>query len=49
MAEGVEGLLRDKTRPPGITPLEAALVDKIVALTLEPPVIGPAILRKSGL
>lgn len=37
MAEGVDGLLRDKTRPPGIPPLEAALVDKVVALTLEPP------------
>ena len=37
MAEGVDGLLRDKTRPPGIAPLEAALVDKVVALTLEPP------------
>lgn len=37
MAEGVEGLLRDKTRPPGIAPLEATLVDKVVALTLEPP------------
>ena len=37
MAEGVDGLLRDKTRPPGIAPLAAALVDKVVALTLEPP------------
>ena len=37
MAEGVEGLLRDKTRPPGIAPLDAELVDKVVALTLEPP------------
>lgn len=36
MAEGVEGLLRDKTRPPGIAPLETTLVDKVVALTLEP-------------
>ena len=33
MAEGVDGLLRDKTRPPGIAPLETALVDKVVALT----------------
>src|SRR3546814_12168224 len=31
------GLLRDKTRPPGIAPLEAALVDKVVKLTLETP------------
>lgn len=37
MAEGVEGLLRDKTQPPGIAPLDAELVDKVVALTLEPP------------
>ena len=37
MAEGIDGLLRDKTRPAGIAPLEAALVDKVVALTLEPP------------
>lgn len=29
MAEGVEGLLRDKTRPPGIAPLDAVLVDKV--------------------
>jgi hypothetical protein len=36
MAEGMEGLLRDKTRPPGIAPLDAELVDKVVALTLEP-------------
>jgi hypothetical protein len=36
MAEGVDGLLRDKTRP-GIPPLAAALIDKVVALTLEPP------------
>ncbi len=37
MAEGVDGLLRDKTRPPGIAPLKATLVDKVVALTLGPP------------
>ena len=37
MAEGVAGLLRDKTRPPGIAPLKRTLVDKVVALTLEPP------------
>ena len=37
MAEGVDGLLRDKTRPPGIAPLSSTLVDKVVALTLEPP------------
>jgi hypothetical protein len=37
MAKGVDGLLRDETRPPGIAPLETALVDKVVALTLEQP------------
>ena len=37
MAAGVDGLLRDKTRPPGIAPLKPALVEKVVALTLEPP------------
>jgi len=35
--EGVDVLLRDKTRPPGTPPLETTLVDKVVALTLEPP------------
>jgi transposase len=37
MSEGVEGLLRDKTRPPGIAPLDAVLVDKVVTLTLKAP------------
>ena len=37
MAEGVDGLLRDKTRPPGLAPLHQDLVDRVVALTLEPP------------
>ncbi|RJT28871.1 helix-turn-helix domain-containing protein, partial [Mesorhizobium waimense] len=37
MNEGVDGLLRDKTRPPGIAPLQSVLVDKVVALTLDPP------------
>ena len=37
MAQGVEGLLRDRTRPPGIAPLASSLVDRVVALTLEPP------------
>ena len=37
-AEGVEGLLRDKTRPPGKAPLAAAVIAKILALTCaEPP------------
>ena len=34
---GVEGLMRDKTRPPRIPPLEAAVVDRVVALTLADP------------
>ncbi|MFP6774607.1 MAG: IS630 family transposase [Alphaproteobacteria bacterium] len=37
MQKGVEGLLRDKTRPPGIAPIEAHRVREIVGLTLEPP------------
>lgn len=37
MAGGVDGLLRDKTRHPSITPLKAALVDKVGKLKLEPP------------
>jgi transposase len=35
---GVDGLLRDKSRPPGKAPLPKALVDRVVASTLgEPP------------
>src|ERR1700745_2084228 len=38
MREGVAGLLREKTRKPGLPPLPAAVVDRVVALTLtEPP------------
>jgi hypothetical protein len=37
MAEGVDGLLRDKSRPPGIATLDKAVVDKVVKLTLEAP------------
>jgi hypothetical protein len=40
MREGVAGLLREKTRKPGLPlpPLPTALVDRVVALTLaEPP------------
>lgn len=37
MSSGVDGLLSDKTRPPGIAPLEKDLVNKVVALTQEPP------------
>jgi transposase len=38
MAAGVDGLLEDKSRPPGRTPLSKALVERVVELTLgEPP------------
>lgn len=37
MTKGVDDLLRDKTRPHGIAPLETALVGKVVALMLELP------------
>ena len=39
MREGVAGLLRDRTRRPGIPPLPAATVERVVELTLrqEPP------------
>jgi transposase len=37
MSEGVDGLLRDKSRPPGIAPLDGEPVEQVVALTLEPP------------
>jgi len=35
--EGVDGLLRDKTRPPGKPPLPAATVAKVLALTCTAP------------
>jgi transposase len=35
--EGVVGLLRDKTRPPGRAPLPADVVQRVVDLTLEEP------------
>jgi transposase len=34
MEEGVEGLLRDKSRPPGKAPLPKAVVEQVVDLTL---------------
>jgi Homeodomain-like domain len=34
MAAGVDGLLQDKSRPPGKTPLAKALVERVVDLTL---------------
>src|SRR3954470_6413728 len=38
MEEGFDGLLRDKTRPSRIAPLGAAVVERVVALTLiDPP------------
>jgi len=37
MHEGVDGLLYDKTRPPGIAPVPCERVAEIVRLTLEPP------------
>jgi hypothetical protein len=37
MAEGVEGLTRDKTRKPGKQPLPTATVQRVVNLTLGPP------------
>jgi transposase len=37
MAEGVDGLLRDKTRPPRIPPLPPDVADRVVALTLTDP------------
>src|SRR5208283_267886 len=37
MEEGVDGLLRDKTRPSRVPPLPAAIVDRVVALTLQDP------------
>ncbi len=37
MAEGVDGLLRDKTRPSRILPLGADVAERVVALTLTAP------------
>jgi transposase len=37
MEEGVDGLLRDKTRPSRVAPLSTAITDRVVALTLEDP------------
>ena len=36
-AEGFEGLLRDKTRPPRIPPLGSEVAERVVALTLKDP------------
>jgi transposase len=37
MNEGVDGLLRDKSRPPGTPPLPETTVERVVELTREPP------------
>src|SRR5260370_38947950 len=37
MQEGVEGLLRDKTRPSRIAPLGPAVTERVAALTSTPP------------
>ena len=37
MHEGVEGLVRDKTRPARIAPLEQATIERVVELTQGPP------------
>lgn len=37
MEEGVDGLLRDKTRPPGTPPVSKERTEEVVRLTLEPP------------
>jgi len=37
MAEGVDGLLKDKTRPSRIAPLGPEVADRVVALTLDDP------------
>ena len=37
MQEGFDGLLRDKTRPPGKPPLPADTVQRVVDLALSPP------------
>ena len=42
MREGVEGLTRDKTRPPRIPALPLETVDRVVALTNQAPVAYPS-------
>src|SRR6202035_4003783 len=37
MAEGVDGLLHEATRPPGRPPLTAAAIERVVAMTLGEP------------
>jgi hypothetical protein len=47
--QGVDGLLRDKTRKPGRTPLSAKVVARVLNLTCrEPPgPVGPSLLQTS--
>jgi transposase len=53
--EGIEGLLRDKTRPPGIAPIPQTKVHEVVERTLRPPPgiithwTGRAMAKASGL
>jgi hypothetical protein len=35
--EGVDGLLRDKTRPSRIPPLTQEVIDRVLAMTFDPP------------
>lgn len=55
MAEGVDGLLRDKTRPPGKAPISAGRVAEVVRLTQQSPPdeathwTGQAMARQVGL
>jgi transposase len=55
MQEGVDGLLRDKTRPSRIPPLAPEIAERVVALTIEPPLgetthwTAPAMARAVGL
>src|SRR6266576_592117 len=37
MQEGMDGLLRDKTRPPGRARLDAEIIERVVALTAQDP------------
>src|SRR5882762_10216402 len=37
MQEGVDGLLRDKARPPGRKPLDGRVIERVVALTAQDP------------
>ena len=39
---GVDGLMRDRTRPPGEAPIAGARVAGLLRLTQVPPLFGPA-------